>query len=163
MLSVTKLCSISHCFIQSPLLFTSLRVFGPTLTRSTPIPNPNSALQSPLRFGCSFGDFVCFSIALYALSTCWSAYPEWGTCTLINNTRCLFTVIDVAMARSLTNSVQLILLGHFLFSNVPTPCWFSNFPVPMNMSPWCVSQISAFFDLHDSLINRTSHLYPCTS
>ena len=73
-----KFCIITHCFIHSPLLFPSLGVCGPTLTRSTPNPGPNSALKSPptnrMLF---FLDFVSFSIDLYVLSTWWSACPEW--------------------------------------------------------------------------------------
>ena len=71
-----------------------------------------------------FVDFVIFSLDLHALLTWWSAHTEWGEYTLINSTRCLLTVIDVAMARSLMQSVQLIRFRQVLFTNVPTPCMF---------------------------------------
>ena len=80
-------------------------------------------------------DFVIFSIELYACSTWWSAYPEWGKCTLINVIRCLFTVIDESIA---------------------TPCLFSNFPAPMSMCPCRDSHISALFGLHVSESKRAS-------
>ena len=48
-----------HCFAQGPM------------------PRPNSALKSPPTIWKYFFDLVCFSIALYAFSTWWSAYPEW--------------------------------------------------------------------------------------
>ena len=48
-----------HCFAQGPM------------------PRPNSALKSPPTIWVYFFDLVCFSIALYAFSTWWSAYPEW--------------------------------------------------------------------------------------
>ena len=44
-LSAAKFRIIIHCFIQSPLLFPSLSVCGPTLTRSTPYPGSNLALK----------------------------------------------------------------------------------------------------------------------
>ena len=105
-------------------------------------------------------DFVSFSIDLYTLSTWWSAYPEWVKYTLINSTCYLLIVIDVDMTRSLMQSVQLMCFRHFLFTRIPTPCLFSNFPDPMNMCPCCVSRISALLALHVSLINVVSLLYP---
>ena len=95
-------CIISHCFIQSPLLFSSLSVCDPTLTRSTPNQGQNLALKSPPTICMLFFlDFVSFSIDLCALAMWWSAYSEWRKYTLINSTRCLLTVIDVATARPL--------------------------------------------------------------
>ena len=45
-------------------------------------------------------DFVCFSIDLYAFMKWWTANPEWRKFSLINNTRCLVTVIDDANGMS---------------------------------------------------------------
>ena len=62
-LSAVQPCNISHCFIQSPLLFPSSSVCLPTLVHSVPQPSPSSALTSPPTIGMHF--LQCFSIALY--------------------------------------------------------------------------------------------------
>ena len=46
-MSAVKLCNISQCFIQSPLLCPPLSVCVPTLVDSVPHPGPSSALKSP--------------------------------------------------------------------------------------------------------------------
>ena len=160
MLSATNFCNINHSFNQSPLRFDSLRVCGPTLRRSIPIPGRSSALKCPPTICMFFVDLINFSIELYAFSKRWSAKPEWGKYTLINVIRCLLTVI-VAMARSLVYSVKFILFHYFLFKSIATPCLFSSFPAPMRMGPWRDSHISALFGLHVSESKRASHLRFC--
>ena len=161
-LSATNFCNINHCFNQSPLRFDSLRVCLPTLMCSIPIPRPSSALKSPPTICMFFEDLVIFSIELYTFSTCWSAYPERGKYTLTNVIRCLLTVIDVAMARSLIYSVHLIFFRHVLFKSFASQCSFSNFPAPMQMGPCCDSHNSALFGLHVSESKRASHLQSST-
>ena len=57
---------------------------------------------------------VCFSIVLYISSMCWSAYPEWGKCTLISLMRWRFTTIVVVMARSLMYLVSINIFSPLL-------------------------------------------------
>ena len=99
--------------------------------------------------------FVCFSIVLYIF---------FNVVVNISLMRWWFsTIVAVMAARSLMHSVSIFLCLHFVFNMIPTPCWLSYFPAPMNMCFGCVSQSSDLSGLHVSFIHIATHLWPSSS
>ena len=142
-LSATKFCIISYCFNQSHLLLLSLSlsVYGPTLTRSTSVFGPNSALKS-LPMNCTF--FLLEEVHAH------QHYTLVAVCNQCYNG----TFADVFCQKDISPSLVQ---------------WDSNSKFVLEFSSshenvlWCVSQISALFGLHVSFMSIASHQYPSVS
>ena len=135
-----------HCFSQSPRLFDSSTVHGPSLGRSVSTPGPGSTWKSP-------------TMTVVSADLC---VPLHGFVHLLNMVICTFRVGEVyawwwlsllitritTIICSLMYFVHWILRFHFSFVSIPTPCLTSTSPAPIYSWPQWEPHTSVFSGLH---------------